>query len=339
MQKSSVLERVQRRHRATEQLRAFFVRQGFWEVESSALVVAPTTEPHIDPLFVDLHDGHLSPPKPRYLRTSPELALKRMLAAGVPRIFELAKVFRDGERGPLHLPEFVMLEWYRAAGTLDDLVVDLENLFRTLAIFFHGEPKLIAPDGSEIDVGKPFPRTSVASLFETYADVDLRAALVEMADGDPLALVRRARAAGHALREQADFEDAFFHIMVSRIEPQIGREAPLVVDRWPRQMAVLSKLCEDDPLFAGRFELYAGGIELANAFDELTDPVEQRERFLDDNRMRVGLGKKSLPIDEEFLRDLGNMPDSAGIALGWDRLLMMLFGEKKIDDVQVLAFR
>ena len=339
MQKATLMERIQRRHRATEQVRAFFVREGFWEVETSALVVAPTTEPHIDPLCVDLHDGHLAPAKPRYLRTSPELALKRVLAEGVPRVFELAKVFRDGERGPLHLPEFIMLEWYRAAGTLDHLVVDLENLCRQLALFFHGEPKLIAPDGSEVDVEKPFLRRSVASLFETYADVDLRAALIEMADGDPLALVRRVRAAGHSLRENADFEDAFFHIMVSRVEPNIGREQPMIVERWPRQMAVLSNLCEDDPLFAGRFELYAGGVELANAFDELTDPVEQRQRFMEDNQARIGLGKNALPIDEDFLRVLAKMPASAGIALGWDRLLMMLFSEKQIDDVQVLAFR
>lgn len=336
---ATIMTRVQRRHRALEQMRAFFAAHGFWEVETSALVVAPTTEPHIDPLEVVLHEGPERNANGRYLRTSPELALKRVLAAGIPRIFEVAKVFRDGERGRLHLPEFVMLEWYRALGSLDDLVHDLENLCRQLARHFHHEERFIAPDGSEVDVSQPFRRCSVAELFEVYADVDLRAALSEMQDGDALALVRRAKAAGHALREQADFEDAFFHIMVSRVEPRIGRDVPIVVEKWPRQMAVLSNICVDDPLFAGRFELYAGGVELANAFDELTDPIEQRARFAADNQARAGMGKAPLPLDELFLDDLARMPSTAGIALGWDRLLMLLFGASHIDEVQVLPFR
>lgn len=339
MENANLMERLQRRHGAMERMRDFFGRAGFLEVETSALVVAPTTEPHIDPLAVAVRDDQEQRILSRYLRTSPELALKRVLAAGAPRVFEMARVFRDGERGPLHLPEFVLLEWYRAHGTLDDLVRDLEQLSRGLAMHFRGVPRFLARDGSEIDLSQPFARCSVAALFETYADVDLRSALTEMRDGDALALVRHARAAGHALREQADFEDAFFHIMVSRIEPMIGKERPMIVEKWPRQMAVLSKICDDDPLFAGRFELYAGGVELANAFDELTDPVEQRARFAEDNRMRIELGKPPLPIDEDFLCDLAQMPSSAGIALGWDRLLMLLFGAKHIDEVLVLPFR
>jgi lysyl-tRNA synthetase class 2 len=147
------------------------------------------------------------------------------------------------------------------------------------------------------------------------------------------------RAAGHALREGADFEDAFFHVMTARAEPAIGRERPVVVARWPRQMAMLARLCDDDVRFAERFELYAGGLELANAYLELTDPNEQRARFEADNLARVALNKAPLPIDELFLRDLATMPAAAGIALGFDRLLMLLTDAKTIDEVVVVQWR
>lgn len=334
-----LLHRLERRHDALRALRGFFDDRAFVEAETPVLIPAPTTEPHIDPLAVGVRTDPAARALRRYLRTSPELALKRLLAAGVPRVYEVARVFRDGEQGPLHLPEFTLLEWYRADAGLDALVCDLEELLVALARTLTGGEALWGLGGERVEVSSPFERRSVAELFATHADIDLDLALSEMAAGDAAALVRRTKAAGHVLRPGADFEDAFFHIMGTCIEPRIGHERPTVVERWPRQMAVLARLCRDDPRYAERFELYAGGLELANAFDELIDPVEQRARFLEDNRLRRSLGKEALPLDEVFLEELAGMRPSAGIALGVDRLLMLIFGERDINAVQALPHR
>lgn len=339
MREESLEGRIARRHRALREIRRFFDARGFLEVESSLLVVAPTTEPHIDPFEVAVRLGPEAHGARRFLRTSPELALKRVIAGGLSRVYELGRVFRDGEKGPLHLPEFTLLEWYRAGAGLSDLVADLEGLLRALAESFHGRPAIPLPAGGLLDVESPFERRTVAELFLELAGIDLAAALSEMAAGDDEALVERVRERGHKLRPGADFEDAFFHVMVSVVEPAIGKERPVVVERWPRQMAVLSRLCDDDPRFAERFELYAAGLELANAFDELTDPEEQRARFVEDNAARERLGKPALPLDEVFLTELARMPKTAGIALGVDRLLMLLFGARDIDEVNALPFR
>jgi len=322
--------RVRRRHDARAAVRAFFGARGFLELDPPQLVVAPTTEPHIDPLAIALRPRDDAPAAPRYLHTSPELALKRALAHGVERCFALSHVFRDGERGPLHLPEFTLLEWYRAREGTDALVADCEQLLAAAASAVGGDPAAFPA---------PFARASVSELLAAHADVDLDAALDEMNGGDADALPRRARAAGHALREGADFEDAFFHLMGTRVEPAIGRERPVVVTRWPRQMAMLARLCDDDDRYAERFELYAGGLELANAYLELTDPAEQRRRFEADNDARRALGKAPLPLDEVFLADLAHMPPAAGIALGFDRLLMLVTGEREIDAVLDVPFR
>ena len=317
------LHRIVRRHEALAALRRFFAARDFVEVDTPILVPGPGLEPHIDPLAVRVRASMEGEAETRWLITSPELALKRVLALGVPCVLQLCHVFRDGERTARHLPEFMLLEWYRAGAVLDDLVTDCEGLF----------------DAVGLRVPRPYTRTSVAALWTEHAGIDLRAALVQMADGDTDALPRVVRAAGHHLRPAADFEDAFFHVMTEVIEPRIGRERPVVVSRWPRQMAVLARLCSDDPLFAERFEIYAGGLELANAFLELTDPIEQRARFVDDNTARARLGKPVLPLDEEFLAALAHMPSAAGIAVGVDRLLMLCFGASSIDDVTALPWR
>jgi lysyl-tRNA synthetase class 2 len=335
----ALIHKLQRRHDALGAVRGFFEARDFLEVDPPQLVVAPTTEPHIDPLALAVRGGFEDAPARRYLHTSPELALKRVLAAGVERCYGMAHVFRDGERSATHLPEFMLLEWYRARATLEDLVTDCEELLRALGERFADGTSLERPDGSVVEVGVPFERRTVAELFSEHAGIDLRVALSRMADGDEGALVEAAKTAGLKLRPGADFEDAFFQVMDTRVEPAIGRERPVVVSRWPRRMAVLARACDDDELFAERFELYAGGLELANAFDELTDPVEQRARFEADNRARLALGKESLPVDELFLEDLARMPRASGIALGVDRLLMLVFGAGEIDDVVPLPFR
>lgn len=334
-------DQLRRRHVALAALRGFFQEEGFLEVETPMLVPGPGLEPHIDPLEVRVRPGLHQEPERRWLHTSPELALKRVVASGarsgeggLSRVFQVARVFRDGERTPLHWPEFTLVEWYRAQGALDDLVADCEQLFARVRDALLEVAPASTPRAL---VGVPFERTTVAALFD-QAGIDLGAALDETAAGDPTALARRARAAGQHVRAEGTFEDAFFHVM-GTLEPTLGTVQPVVVERWPRSMAVLARLCDDDPRYAARFEVYADGVELANAFDELTDPIEQRARFEEDNRHRRALGKPQLPLDEEFLRDLKDLPRTSGIALGFDRMLMVLLGERTIDDVAGLSWR
>lgn len=318
------------RHRAMLAMRRFFEERGFAEADTPLLIKANSLEPHIDPFCVPVTGFHAHEKFDRYLHTSPELSLKRLLSYGVDRLYQLSHVFRDGEISERHLPEFTMLEWYRNHGCLQDLITDCELMFRAIA-------EAMGEDfHSLVDFSTPFTVTTVENLWNQVAKIDLRLALERMEQGEEQALVDLVTAKGYALREGADFEDAFHHVMVTAIEPVIGQDKPCVVLNWPRQMAVLAKVCEADPLFAERFEIYAGGLELANAFQELTDPVEQRKRFEEDNQARRKMGKPVLPLNEGFLEDLAHMPACAGIALGFDRLLMVLLGKTQIADVQPL---
>ena len=316
------MDKIRRRHDALWAARSYFRDHGFLEVDTPQLVAGPGLEPHIDPIAVDVRVSFDGPAVKRWLITSPELSMKKLVAGGAERIFQLGHVFRDGERTARHRPEFTMLEWYRAKATLDDIVLDHEELFALVA------------DALAVPAPRtPFARAEVSELFEVHAHIDLDQALH---DGDLVARVRAiAERAGQPLRAEADFDDAFFHVMGALVEPHIGKDGPVVVSRWPAQMAVLARTCDDDARYAERFEVYAGGLELSNAFDELTDPVEQRARFVDDVHKRVAMGKAALPLDEEFLAVLGNMPRTAGCALGFDRLLMYLLKANAIDDVTV----
>ena len=335
----SALARIRRRHLALAAVRAFFEARGFLELDTPLLVPGPGLEPHIDPLAVDVRTTFGGPREQRWLITSPELALKRLLATtpGLHKVFQLGHVFRDGERTARHLPEFTMLEWYRVGGTLADLVSDHEELFAHVAAAL----EVPAPR-------TPFASATLEELFRAHAGLGLRAALVRMQDGEATALVDDVRARGasdaSALRPGADFEDAFFHVMGAHVEPAIGRDRPAVVSRWPTSMAVLAKRCDDDPLFAERFEVYAhvaglGSLELLNAFAELTDPVEQRTRFEQDNAKRRAMHKPALPLDEDFLAALAQLAPTAGCALGFDRLLMFLGQQRDIDEVTALPWR
>jgi len=332
---SALKTRIVRRDRALRAVRGFFAERDFVEADTHQLVAAPGTEPHIDALQVPLRTTLTSTEtQPRWLITSPEFALKRVVAGGVPRVFQIVHVFRDGERTRRHHPEFTMLEWYRGGGTLDDVIDDTVGVIRAVAAAIG--------NASDVDVFAEPERVTVAAAF-TRAGIDLAAALDDMRAGDPLALPRRVRAAGDFLVESADFDDAFFHTMAARVEPALSRSRLSFVEKWPAQMAVLARL-DDDDRYARRCEAYggskAGSLELCNAFDELTDAVEQRARFVADNELRRRLHKAVVPLDEEFLTALPNLPSpSAGNALGFDRLLMLLAGVDDIDDVVPLPFR
>jgi len=329
---SWALQLVRQRAAALRAMRRWFDDEDFVEVATHQLLPAPSTEPHIDPLVVqvatDLTQPHLT--SPRYLHTSPELALKRVLALGADRVFSLARVFRDGEVSPRHLPEFDMLEWYRTGAPLTQLQDDCMALLRAVVDAVEGNPAL------DVDT---FDVASCHDLFAAHADVDLRASLVALRDGDVTHLARQAHQAGHAVRVDDVFEDVFHHLMGTRVEVAIGQERPCFVTRWPYSMAVFSKLCADDDLFAERFEMYACGLELANAFDEVTDVDEQRARFDADLDERRALGKPDLPVDEDFLQALAHMPPTSGIALGWERLLMVALDVDDIQQVQPLPWR
>lgn len=331
------LARLRQRHQAIWALRSHLVAQGFWELDTALLTPGPGLEPHLDPIAVDVRTRFDAAAERRFLITSPELSLKRCLALGASKVFQLGHVFRDGERTDRHAPEFTLLEHYRAPGTLEELVVDVEELIDTAARVL----AVAAPP-------RPYARATVAELFARHAGIDLRSTLLARRDGDGDALVRAARDAGVQLRPGADFDDAFAGVMDQRVEPALSHERPTVVSRWPAPMAALARTCDDDPMFAERFEIYAFAssaarnarpLELCNAFDELTDAVEQRARFLDDNAKRRALGKPALPLDEDFLAALPALPRSAGCALGVDRLLMLLLGAPHLDEVMALPWR
>ncbi len=309
------MKRLEFRHKAKQAVRAYFDSQGFIEIDSPIVIPANAIETFIDPFEV---------PGLGELRTSPELYHKRLLAHGATKIYELGHVFRDEPKGRLHLQEFTLLEWYRVGGTLKDLIQDCEQLFRlAMALSTGGE------GASRSEAGEGFEIRTLQDLWLEHAKIDLRAALV--ADD----LVHRVQSAGFTLRPGADFFDAFHHVMLSTIEPRIGQEVPCVVMRWPRKMAALARICTDDVYFAERFEIYYQGIELANAFLELTDPVEQRGRFLEEQEQRRKLGKQGGKLDEDFLSILGSMPAAAGIAVGFDRLLMCAVKARQIDELDI----
>jgi lysyl-tRNA synthetase class 2 len=244
--------------------------------------------------------------EPRFLITSPEYQMKRLLSAGLGDVYQLGKCFRRGEVGPRHQPEFTMLEWYRSPGTLDDVVADTEELVRAAARAV-GRTTLASERG-DIALDGAFERLTVAEAFTKYAGVEVFDVLPD--------------------------EERFFRIVVETIEPQLGRERPVFLTRWPASMASLARLCEDDPRFAERAELFIDGLELCNAFGELTEPAEQRARLVRDQQTRRAAGLPVYPIDERFLAALEDgIPPSGGNALGVDRLVMLACGTRDIEDV------
>jgi lysyl-tRNA synthetase class 2 len=300
-------------------VRAFFGARGYLEVETPYAVVAPGEEVHLATFATEqvLPDGGR---RALRLHTSPEFAMKKLLAGGVGRCFQLARVWRNGEGGDLHSPEFTMLEWYRPGGTMDDLIAETEALLRAVL------PPRFVCRGIECGL-EEFEKLTVAEAFSRHVGADLLGTL-----DDAPALAAQA---GVRLRDGEDWEDLFFRLLLDRVEPAIGRGRPTFLTHWPAAQAALARRDPADPRVAERFELFACGMELANAFVELTDPVEQRARFVADRARRHALyGGPDWPLDEDFLAALEHgLPDCAGIALGFDRLAMLAGGAQRIDQV------
>ncbi|HKY96158.1 MAG TPA: EF-P lysine aminoacylase EpmA [Kiloniellales bacterium] len=312
------------RQRLLVALRAWFQEQGFVEVETPILQLSPGMEPHIHafPTRLEAPDGT---GQPRFLHTSPEFACKKLLAAGEPRLFTLARVFRNGERSATHHPEFTMLEWYRAEADYTQLMADCEGLLSSIAA------NLWIPayrwGGLSVPPTRPFERVTVREACRRWAGIDL----FEHPTAEGLRLA--VRTAG--LRAAADdsWDDLVTRILIEKVEPELGRERPAFLLDYPISQAALARPKADEPRLAERFELYVAGLELANAFSELIDPVEQRRRFEADMDLKERLYKKRHPIDEDFLAALARMPPAAGIALGLDRLVMLATGASRIEEV------
>lgn len=319
---------LEKRARIVTGVRAFFDARGFVEVETPALQVSPGLEPHLKAFATELAEPFGARPSRRlYLHTSPEYAMKKLLAAGVPRLYQLARVFRNEQRSDTHHPEFTMIEWYRAEADTRMLMEDGEALLQKVA---HVAGRATWRwQGSACDVSAPARRLSVAEAFDQYAGVDVLA----LAD-DVDALKREAQRLDVATQDHDTWEDAFFRVFLARVEPHLGQGAPTFLYDYPIALAALARAKYGDPRVAERFELYVCGLELANAFGELTDAAEQRHRFARDNASRERLYGERYPVDNDFLAALDHgLPMSAGIALGFDRLVMLAVGAETIDDV------
>ncbi len=288
-------EALAARARIIHEIRAFFVEGGYLEVETPLRIPAPAPESHIEAI----------PSGSWFLHTSPEICMKRLLAAGYERLFQICRCWRDGERGALHLPEFTMLEWYRAGTDYRGLMEDCERLVRK-AVSGMGLGSTISCRGRRIDVSGSWERISVGDAYRRYADISV---------------------------EQALEEDRFDEVMVHAVEPMLGLDKPAFLCDYPAARGALARLKEGDSTVAERFELYIGGLEIANGFSELTDANEQRARFVQEAAFRASMGMVQYPVPEKFLEELPRMPTSAGIALGIDRLVMLLLDKETIDDV------
>jgi lysyl-tRNA synthetase class 2 len=311
-------------------LRAHFGAQGFTEVECGALAVSPGNEAHLA-AFATEAIGQDGARRTLYLHTSPEFAAKKLLAAGESKVFDFARVFRNRERGPLHAPEFTMLEWYRAREPYAAVMDDSLALLR-LAADTSGA-KTFTFRGRTCDPRAEAERLTVAAAFATHADIDLMATLSSMGEGNRDALAAQARRGSFEVAKNDTWADIFSKILVARVEPRLGLERPTILTEYPRCEAALACACGHDPRVAERFELYVCGVELANGFGELTDPTEQRTRFEAEMDEKQRVYGERYPIDEDFLAALAQMPEASGVALGFDRLVMLAVGARCVDDV------
>jgi lysyl-tRNA synthetase class 2 len=314
------------RNRITAALRDWFAAQGFIEVEAASLQVSPGNETHLHAFATDRigPDGGIAR---RYLHTSPEFALKKLLAAGEEKIVDFARVFRNRERGPLHAPEFTMVEWYRAGAPYEAIMDDCAALVAAAARAA-GATALTWRHGQMLtaDPFAPFERLTVAEAFARHAGIDLAATENDRE--------RFAAVAGVRVAADDTWSDIFSRVLADKVEPHLGIGRPTLLTEYPASEAALARTKPGDAGVAERFELYACGVELANGFAELTDADEQRRRFAADMDEKARIYGERYPIDEDFLAALAVMPAASGVALGLDRLVMLATGATHIDQVQ-----
>lgn len=288
-------DRLAARAAILQKIRVFFINRGYLEIDTPCLIPAPAPETHIDAIAA----GSL------FLQTSPELCMKRLLAAGYPRLFQICHCWRDKERGSRHLPEFTMLEWYRTDSDYNHLMTETIELLTDIASSFCCQGYIVF-NNSRIALNGEWDRITVRDAFRLYTETSMEKALKD---------------------------DEFDELMTERIEPYLGLKQPTVIYDYPVERAALARVKAEDPSVSERFELYIAGMELANAFSELNDEKIQRQRFVEESRQRAARNASPYPMPEYFLAEIGSMPPSAGIALGIDRLIMLLTGANSIDDV------
>ena len=318
------------RNRIQAAFRARFADQDFVEVDTATLQISPGNEAHLH-AFKTEAIGHDGSAVPLYLHTSPEFACKKLLAAGETRIACFAHVYRNRERGPLHHPEFTMLEWYRVGEGYEQLMQDCTDLI-ALAARTAGTQRF-AYGGKTTDPFAEPERISVADAFTRHAGIDLLATIADDGNPDRNMLARQLQQVGIRVADDDTWADLFSRVIVEKVEPNLGNGRVTILDRYPVAEASLARPCPDDPRVAERFEVYACGVELANAFGELTDPAEQRRRFEAEMVEKQRVYGETYPLDEDFLDALAAMPDASGIALGFDRLVMLATGALRIDQV------
>jgi len=318
------------RNRIKAAIRRHFEAADFTETECAILQVSPGNETHLHAFSTEIIGLDRSRTT-RYLHTSPEFAAKKLLAAGETRIFDFARVFRNREGGPLHVPEFTMLEWYRAETPYGVIMQDSIDILRLAAkVAGNGLVRF----GEHVCDAVAAPETlSVADAFSRHAGIDLLATLRSDGTPDTSALRVQAEAVGMRTAADDDWTDLFSRVLSDRVEPRLGRDRPTLLVEYPVIEAALARPCPHDPRLAERFELYVCGVELANGFGELTDPVEQRRRFEADMVAKQRIYGERYPIDEAFLDAVACMPAASGVAVGFDRLVMLAVGARSVRDV------
>jgi elongation factor P--(R)-beta-lysine ligase len=318
------------RGRLVGALRRFFEERDFVEIETAALQASPGNEAHLHALRTVLATAD-DVRREVYLHTSPEFACKKILAAGERRIVTFARVYRNRERGPLHHPEFTLLEWYRAHETYEALMDDCAALLAVTAEA--AATKTLCWRGRTADPFRAPERLTVAEAFARDAGFDLLETVNATGDTDREGLAARARETGIRVSADDTWSDVFSRVLTERVEPKLGHGRATILYEYPVAEAALARRSPRDPRLAERFELYACGVELANAFGELTDPLEQRRRFEAEMAEKERVYGDRYPLDEELLAALAVMPPASGIALGFDRLVMLATGARRIEDV------
>lgn len=324
---------LETRQRVLTSLRSYFVSQEFAEVETPALQISPGNETHLHAFKTEWQDpagGGAS--QTYYLHTSPEFSMKKLLVAGVPKLYQMAHTYRNGERSSRHHPEFLMLEWYRAHADTEAIMEDCIQIVR--AASRASNRSIFSANNMSCDPFLEWERLTVHEAFQRYVSVNLLSTMSDPYAPDFQLLADQAVRVGVRIAKGDTWEDLFFRMMGERIEPHLGKDHPVFLCDYPVSMAALARPKLEDPRLAERFELYICGYELANAFYELTDADEQERRFRSDMDMKEKLYGERYPIDGDFIKALKHgMPASSGIALGVDRLVMLCAGTENIDDV------
>lgn len=329
------IETLRQRAAIIQAIREFFIENGFLEVETPTLAPSPGMDPYLNAFETVYHPEFTSPTSTQtlYLPTSPEFHMKRLIGRGCGNIFQICRSFRNGETGSLHQPEFTMIEWYRSGEPYTKIMEDVENLFSYTARKALSITSILRND-KHFNLLPPWERLTVKQAWLNFTGIDLDRCSTAK---DLLAEGRRIGVEN--LKTDDSWDTLYFKIFLGRIEPYLGKAAPLILYEFPADMAALSRLKPSDPSVALRFEVYIDGVEICNAFDELTDPDIQRTRFDEARALQKSLGKKPFPLDEQFIAALEKgLPACSGIALGVDRMIMLLLNKQTIQEVLAFPF-